>query len=99
MSTLLVTPALEEMTQLIRYQMEEAEKPEDGWWDIWCQDCDAHDVSDGRESLEHFAEKSWLFGWIVNDLKRGKALCFACSNKTPEVTWASQYEDERGLLG
>jgi Zn finger protein HypA/HybF involved in hydrogenase expression len=99
MFTLLTTPALQEMTELIRYQMEEAELTDNGWWDIFCQDCDRHEVSLGGnvlykgESLEHFAERKLTGGWIVNDLKRGKSLCPDCGSKTPEVTEDEERED------
>jgi hypothetical protein len=100
MSTLLVTPALEEMIDLIRYQMEEAELTDNGWYDIFCEDCPAQETSNGRDSLEAFAQKCLDAGWIVNDLKRGKSLCPDCANQIPAEHWASQYEDGAGgILG
>jgi hypothetical protein len=87
----LTTPALEEMIDLIRYQMEEAELTDNGWYDIFCEDCDAQEVSNGpKESLEAFAGRVLDAGWIVNDLKHGKSLCPICSSKEPVATWASQ---------
>jgi hypothetical protein len=90
----LTTPELSEMIDLIRYQMEEAELTDNGWYDIFCEDCDAQEVSNGpKESLEAFAQRVLEAGWIVNDLKRGKSLCPDCAGKEPEVTEEEERED------
>lgn len=88
-----------DLIRVVVGQRELAELPESNWSEIACIDCDKLEVSDGKESLESFAERLIELGWAVDNVDRATAICRACSNAEDEATYASQYEDERGILG
>lgn len=87
-----------QLVSVIRGQREEAELPEIqyGWFDLFCFECGDGDCFLGtiEEAAAHFLPK-----WAVLDLDRSQAICKTCSNAPDSNTWASQYQDERGLLG
>jgi hypothetical protein len=89
---------LTEMIQVIKGQQEQAELPEIqfGWFDIFCHECGDGDCYQG--TVEDAAAE-FLPKWAVLDLDRSQAICKTCSNKPDTAHYASQYQDERGLLG
>ena len=87
-----------DLIRVVIAQSEECELPDNGWKQIWCLDCDkCSDPFQG--SLENFVDQIIKDGWAVHSVDKGTAICHACSNAQDEATYASQYEDERGLLG
>lgn len=82
---------------VIRGQRAEAQLPKIqlGWFDLFCHECGECECFFG--TVEGFAAKLAEIGWAVENLERNQAMCPACQNDTS--TYASQYEDNRGLLG
>lgn len=86
---------LTELIQVIRGQHEEL--TDNGWWEVWCVDCDRSSESfkgSIEEAAAHFLPK-----WAVLDLDRSQAICSECSNAPDTAHYASQYQDNSGLLG
>lgn len=67
------------------------------WWDCFCVDCDRNEVFQG--TIWEFAEKLATSKWGIESLELFTAVCPACQNPTDNSTWASQYQDNQGLLG
>lgn len=71
---------------------------DNGWHEIWCSDCDKSSES-FQGSILDAAAQFLADGWAVDSVERYTAVCRPCANKPDTSTYASQYEDERGLLG
>lgn len=87
-----------DLIRVIVGQWEEAGRPggSSNWHDIFCVDCEASEVSTGRETLEQFADRLIELGWAVFSVDNATAICKKCSNKEDEENWARQYQSDSG---
>lgn len=79
-------------------QREEADLLDNGWQEIWCCECDKCSEP-FMGALESFADQLLEIGWGVLSTEHSHAICPACSATGDEAEYASQYEDNRGILG
>lgn len=87
-------------TQLVQAIQAQHDGANNGWFDCFCVETDSHhEVSNGTESLSEFAARLDQMGWAVDSIERFTAICPACQNPKDSSTWASQYQDNQGLLG
>lgn len=88
---------LSDLMSVISGQHELTQLVFNGWWTICCIDCGEVEVSD--KSIETFARELKGLGWAADSVKRSTAICKKCANQPDTSTYASQFEDNRGLLG
>lgn len=68
------------------------------WLDCFCVEDDSHHEY-FHGTVEQFANKLIELKWAVESVDRFSAMCPTCQNAINEFHFASQYEDERGILG
>lgn len=94
----LIDWSLWKLMRVIKGQQEESDLPPNGWWDIWCLECD-ETAEPFQGTLEQSAVKFRADGWDVLDAVRLRAICLACTNKEDDSHYASQYQTNEGVLG
>lgn len=88
------TPEEYQVSQLIQVIRAWHEGPDNGWWEVWCLDCDQSSKS-FHGSIEDAAARFIQDGWVVDSLERFTVLCKPCANYESPVSEREAWEDEK----